>query len=60
MLTGIGLSLSDLASSKDMEDGEDEKENNEDTELGKLNNDGKPDRVMRSVSKTEKQRMESV
>jgi len=56
MMTAIGNSLSDLASSDDGEDGEDE---DEETEQGKLSEDDEPDWVMGTISKTVPQRMES-
>jgi hypothetical protein len=56
MMAAIGDSLSDLASSDDGEDGEDE---DEATEQGKLSDDDEPGWVMGTISKTVQQRMES-
>jgi len=56
MMAAIGDSLIDLASSDDGEDGEDE---DEETEKGKLSEDDEPGWVMRTISKTVQQRMES-
>jgi len=55
MLVAIGDSLSDLASSDDGEDGEDECE--EETEQGKLSEDDEPGWVMGTITKTVSQRM---
>jgi len=54
MLDTIGDSLSDLTSSDNEEDGEDD----EDTEHGKLSEDDEPGWVMGTISKTVQQRME--
>jgi len=58
MLNAIGDSLSDLASSDDEEDVEDEEADQDDTELGKLSEDDEPGRVMGTISKTVQHRME--
>jgi len=58
MLNAIGDSLSDLASSDDEEDGEDEDHDEEDTELGKLSEHDEPGWVMGTVSKTVQHPME--
>jgi hypothetical protein len=55
MLVAIGDSLSDLASSDDREDGEDE--DVEETEQGKLSEDDEPGWVMGTITKTVQQRM---
>jgi hypothetical protein len=54
MLDAIGDSLRELARSDDEEDGEDD----EDTEQGKLSEDYEPGWVMGTISKTVQQRME--
>ena len=54
MLDAIGASLSDLASLDNEEDGDDD----QDTEQGKLSEDDKPGWVMGTISKTVQQRME--
>jgi len=59
MLNTIGDSLSDLACSKDEQDGEDEEYDEEDTELGKLSDDDEPAWVMGTISKTVQHRMDS-
>jgi len=56
MMAAIGDSLSDLASSDNGEDGEDE---DEETELGTLSEDDEPGWVMGTISKTVQQRKES-
>jgi hypothetical protein len=56
MIAAIGDSLSDLASSDDGENREDE---DEETEQGKLSEDDEPGWVMGTISKTVQQRMES-
>jgi len=56
MLFAIGDSLSDLASSDDGEDGENE--HYEETERGKLSEDDEPGWVMGTITKTVQQRME--
>jgi len=57
MLNAIGHSLSDLASSDNEEDAEDE-ETVDDTEQGKLSDDDEPGWVMGTISKTVQRRME--
>jgi hypothetical protein len=57
MLVAIRDSLSDLASSDDWENGEDE--DDEETEQGNLSEDDKPSWVMDTITKTVQQRMES-
>jgi len=57
MLNAIGDSLSDLASSNNEADPEDEEED-EDTEQGKLSKDDEPGRVMGMISKTAQCRLE--
>jgi len=57
MLLPIGDSLSDLGSSEDVEDGEDEAD--EETEQGKLSDDDEPGWVMGTITKTVQQHMES-
>jgi len=52
MLNAIGDSLSDLASSTDEEVGEDEDDDEEDSELGKLSEDDEPGRVMGTIFRT--------
>jgi len=59
MLNGMGASLSDLASSDDKEEGQDE-DDNEDTELSKLAEAEKPGGVMDTISKTVQHHMENV
>jgi hypothetical protein len=59
MLNAIGGSLSDLASSDDDEDGEDEVDDEEDTGHGKLSEDDEPGWVLGTTSKTGQHRMES-
>jgi len=59
MLNAIGDSLSDLASSKDEEDGEDEDDDEEDTGHGKLSEEDEPGWAMGTISKTVQHRMES-
>jgi hypothetical protein len=56
MLDAIGDSLSDLASSDDGEDGEEE--DDEVTEQGNLSEDDEPGWVMGTITKTVQQRME--
>jgi len=57
MMNAITDSLSDVASSDDEEDGEDEAVDDEDTVQGKQSQCGKPGRVMCTVSKTIQQHM---
>jgi len=59
MLNAIRDSLGDLRSAENEEDGEDEVDNEEDTELGKLSKDDEPGQVMGTISKTVRHRMES-
>jgi hypothetical protein len=56
MLVAIGDSLSDLASSDDGEDGEEEVD--KETEQGNLSEDDEPGWVMGTITKTVQQRME--
>ena len=56
MLVAIGDSQSDLATSHD---GEDEEDNADDTAQGKLSEDDEPGCVMGTITKTVQQRMES-
>jgi len=58
MLNAVGDSLSDLASSEDEEDGENQEDEKE-TELGKLSEDDEPGWVMGTISKTVQHRMDS-
>jgi len=57
MLNATGDSLSDLASSNDEEDGEDEADDEDDTEMGNLSEDDKPGRVMGIISEMVQQRL---
>ena len=59
MLNAMGDSLSDLASSKDDQDGKDEEDDEEDTQLGKLSDDDEPGWVMGTITKTVEHCMES-
>ena len=59
MLNAIRGSLSDLASSEDEENGEDEDDDEEDTELGKPSEDDEPGWVMGRISKKIQHCMES-
>ena len=59
MLNAIRDSMSDLASSDAEEDGVDEKDDAEDTELAKLNEDDEPGWVMGTISKMAQHCMES-
>jgi len=56
MLVAIGDCLSDLASSDDWEDGEDE--DDEETVQGKLSEDDEPSLVMGTITKMEQHRKE--
>jgi len=58
MLNAIGDSLSNLASSNDEQDREDEEYDEDDTELGKLSDDNEPGWVMGPISKTVPHRLE--
>jgi hypothetical protein len=55
MMVVVGFSLSNLASSNNGEDGEDEAD--EETAQGKLRKDDKPGWVMGTITKTVQQRM---
>jgi hypothetical protein len=55
MLVAIGDSQSDLATS---DDGEDEEDNADDTAQGKLSDDDEPGWVMGTITNTVQQRME--
>jgi len=59
MLNAIGDSLSDLGSSDDEQYGEDEEDDEEDTELGKLSDDDEPGWVMGTITKTVQHHMQS-
>jgi len=59
MFNAIGDSLSDLASSDEAQDGEDEEYDEDDTELGKLSDDDEPGWVMGKISKTVQHCLES-
>jgi len=59
MLNAIGNSLSDLASSDDEQNGEDEEDDKEDTQLGKLSDDDEPGWVMGTITTAVQHRMES-
>jgi len=59
MLNTVRDSLSDVASSDDKEAGEDEENDKEDTELGKVSEDNKPGWVMGTICKMVQQNMES-
>ena len=59
MLNASRGSLSDLASSDDGQNGEDEDNDEEDTEFGKLSHDDEPEWVMGTISKTVQHRIES-
>jgi len=59
MLHAIGESLSHLACSDDMQDGEEEESEEKDTELSKLSDDNVPGWVIGPMSKTVQHRMES-
>jgi hypothetical protein len=50
MLVAIGDSLNDVASSDNGDDGENEDDDN--TEQGKVSEDGEPSRVMGTITKT--------
>jgi len=56
MMAAIGDSLSDLVSSDNGEDGEDD---DQETEQGKLSEDDEPGWVMGTITRTVQQRMES-
>jgi hypothetical protein len=59
MLHAIGDSVRDLGSSDEEQVGEDEEDDEEDTELGKLSNDDEPGWVVGTMSKTVQHRMDS-
>jgi hypothetical protein len=59
MLNASGDSLSDLASSDDVQDGEDEEVDEEHTELGKLSDDDEPGWVMGTITETVQHHIES-
>jgi hypothetical protein len=59
MLNANGDSLSDLASSDDEQDGEDEEDYEEDIQRSKLSDDDEPGWVMGTITKTIQHRMES-
>ena len=59
ILNTIAGSLSDLASSDNEEDGEDDENHEEDTEPGKQSQDEEPGRVMDALSKTVQQHLAS-
>jgi len=59
MWNAIGDSLSDLASSDNEQHGEDEEDDGDDTELGKISDDEEPGWAMGTISKTIQHRMES-
>ena len=59
MFNAIGDSLTDLASSEDEQDGEDQHDDEEDTGHGKLSEDDEPGWEMGTISKTVKHRMGS-
>ena len=58
LVYAIGDCLSNLASSNDEEDSEYEADNEEDTEMGNLSEDGNPGWVMGTISKTVQQHIE--
>ena len=59
MLNGIGDGMSDLARSDDEQDVEDQKDNEEETELSKLSDEDESGWVMGTMSKTLQHRKES-
>jgi hypothetical protein len=59
MLHAIRLSLSDLASSNNQEDGEDEDQDKDDTKLGNMSKGDKPCWVIDSICKMVQYRKES-
>jgi len=59
ILNSIGDTLSDLASSKDVQDGQDKEDDEDGTELGKLSDDDEPGWVMGTFTKTVQHCMES-
>jgi hypothetical protein len=60
MLNAIGDSMSDLAMSKNEEDGEDEDDDEEDTEHGTLSDNEEPGWLMGTISKMVPERMECI
>jgi hypothetical protein len=60
MLNAIRQSPSDFGSSGDVQHGEDEEDDEEDTRLGKLSDDDKSGWVMGTISKTVQYHMESI
>jgi len=60
MMYAIRDSLGNFASSDDEQDGENEEDDKEDTELGKLSDDNEHGCEMGIISKTVQHRMESV
>jgi hypothetical protein len=58
-LNAIGDSLSNFASSKDDQNGEDEENDEEDPELSMLSDDDEPGLVMGTISKTVQHPMEN-
>jgi len=58
MLNAIGNSLSDLASSDNVEDGAEEDDDEKDPEVGKLSGDDEPGWVMGTISKSVQHGME--
>jgi len=60
MLNAIADSLSDLASSDEVQDGEDEQSDEDDTELGKLSDNDEPGWMLGTISKTVQHRLESI
>jgi len=59
MFNVIGDGLSDLGSSDEEQDGEDEEYDEDDTDLRKLRDDDEPGWVMGTISKTVQHRLES-
>jgi hypothetical protein len=59
MSNAIRVSLSDLASSDDEQDGEDKDYDEENTELGKISDDEEPGWVMGTITKTVQHHMET-
>lgn len=60
MLNAIGDNQSNLAMSNNDKDGEDENNDEEDSELGKLSEDHEPSWVMATISTLVQQHMEAV
>jgi hypothetical protein len=59
MLNAIGDSLNNLARSEDVQDGEENVDDEEDTDLGRLSDDDEPGWVMGTISKMVQHRMGS-